>query len=42
MKKLYKILEVPETASIHDIKKSYKKLAMRWHPDRNPGNPEAE
>jgi len=38
---LYKILEVPETASIDEIKKSYRKLSMLNHPDKNHNNPEA-
>ena len=37
----YKILEIPETASIDEIKKSYRKLSMIYHPDKNKNNPEA-
>ena len=37
----YKILEVPENADISEIKKKYRKLAMKYHPDRNAGNEEA-
>jgi DnaJ-class molecular chaperone len=37
----YSILEVPETASSEEIKKSYRKLSLKWHPDRNGGNSEA-
>ncbi|MBY0511068.1 MAG: molecular chaperone DnaJ [Rhodospirillaceae bacterium] len=38
----YDILQVAKTASGDDLKKSYRKLAMEFHPDRNPGNKEAE
>ena len=33
--KLYKILEISDNATENDIKKSYRKLALKWHPDRN-------
>lgn len=37
MKTLYQILEVPSTASKEDIKKAYKRLSFKFHPDRNNG-----
>jgi DnaJ-class molecular chaperone len=36
----YEILEVPETASIQEIKGSYRKLSLKYHPDRNQGQPD--
>ena len=41
-KDYYKVLDVPKTATEADIKKAYRRLAMKYHPDRNPGDDEAE
>ena len=38
----YALLEVPREASADDLKRSYRKLAMKYHPDRNPGDKAAE
>ena len=41
-KDYYELLEVTKEASGEEIKKSFRRLAMKYHPDRNPGDKEAE
>ena len=42
MSDYYQVLGVDQQASEKTIKAAYRKLALQYHPDRNPGNPEAE
>jgi DnaJ-class molecular chaperone len=37
----YKVLGIDENASKEQIKKAYRSLSMKWHPDKNPGNADA-
>src|ERR1700742_4601370 len=38
----YKVLDVPKNATEAEIKKAYRRLAMKFHPDRNPNDKDAE
>lgn len=41
-KDYYAILQIPRDATTEDVKKGYRKQAMKWHPDKHSGKDESE
>jgi len=39
---LYELLDIPKESTHEDIRRKYRRLALKYHPDKNPDNPEAE